>query len=138
LASTQPKEFVPDPIVSETSSGVKIVHLNQRYYGIPIFQSQTTVKFGPDDKLQKIGGNTITIPVNLSVAPKLSVQEAVLKVAEYLSAPDTSTKIVTDQFGQPMSSLSMDLNGFIPTIISRIKSEPKMDTILEAGPFGTK
>src|SRR6478672_13942999 len=84
LASTQTKEFVPDPTVSETSSGTKVVHFSQRYHGIPIFESQTTVKFGPDDKIQKVGGNTITFPINLSVAPKLSVQDAVLKVAEYL------------------------------------------------------
>jgi extracellular elastinolytic metalloproteinase len=138
LTSSQSKEFVPDPIVSQTSSGAKIVHLNQRYHGIQIFQSQTTVKFGPDDKLQKVGGNTITIPVNLSVAPKLSVQEAVLKAAQYLVEPDTNSEVTMDQYGQPMSSLSMDLNGFIPTVIASIKSEPKMDTILESGPFGDK
>ena len=55
LASTQPKEFVPDPTVSQTSSNAKVVHLQQRYRGIPIFEAATTVKFGLDDKLQKVG-----------------------------------------------------------------------------------
>ena len=138
LSSTQPKEFVPDPMVSQTSSGTNVVHLSQRYLGIPIFQAATSVKFAPDKQNVRIAGNSITIPKSLSVEPKISVQEAVLKVAEYLSEPNSGDEKTVDQFGQPINVSKVDIKNFKPFIITNIKSEPKMDTVLDNGPFGDK
>jgi len=48
LAPTQPVEFVADPDMQSTSSGSVAVHLHQLYKGIPVFQAQECVRFGPD------------------------------------------------------------------------------------------
>ncbi|SEF43151.1 extracellular elastinolytic metalloproteinase [Nitrosospira multiformis ATCC 25196] len=47
LAVTQPPEFTVDPHIQGTSSGAVIVHLQQQYKGIPIFQAAQAVRFRP-------------------------------------------------------------------------------------------
>ena len=80
----------------------------------------------------------LTINYKKSAAPKLSVQEAVLKAAQYLAEPAPDAKVSTDQYGQPRSITKVDLKGFTPTVITSNKSEAKMDTVLDSGPFGDK
>ncbi len=138
LEKSQPAEFVPDPNVQKTSSNAKTVHLRQQYKGIDIFQAATTVRFAIDDRLEEMAGNTITISKDIAVSPKLSVQEAVLKAVQYLTTVDDETEQQpeTDQFGEPLKVITLDLSTFEPKVIATFVNQPAIPTVLEAGPFG--
>ncbi|MDQ3853422.1 MAG: hypothetical protein M3299_11365 [Thermoproteota archaeon] len=118
LEESQPAEFLPDPNVHKTTSNAKAVHLRQQYKGIDIFQAATTVRFAPDDRLEEMAGNTITISKDIAVSPKLSVEEAVSKAAQYLTTVDESEQQPkTDQFGEPLNFITLDLSTFEPKVI---------------------
>ncbi len=135
---TQPTEYVADPSIQQTSSSAVAVHLQQQYKGIPIFQAAETVRFAPDDKLKETVGNSVTIAEEKDVSPKLSVKEAVLKVAQHVAVPHPDEQGATDQFGEPLNLISVDLTGFTPGVIATFPEKIEQPTVLEAGPFGDK
>jgi extracellular elastinolytic metalloproteinase len=136
LVATQPAEFTADPHVPETSSGARAVHLQQRYKGIPIFQAAQTVRFAPDDSITEVVGSNVTIVQDLPVSPRLTVEQAVLKAAQFVATPDTEEREATDQFGQPWSPVSVDVTGFVPKVIAAFTDIAEQPTVLEPGPFG--
>jgi extracellular elastinolytic metalloproteinase len=138
LVATQPTEFTPDPNVQETSSGAKAVHLQQQYKGIPIFQAAQTVRFAPDDKLAEVVGSSVTIAQNVAVSPRLTVEQAVLKAAEFVAMPDTDEREDTDQFGEPLAPVTVDVTGFVPKVITAFADKAEQPTVLEPGPFGDR
>ena len=135
LVATQPTEFAPDPNVQTTSSGATAVHLNQQYKGIPIFQAAQTVRFAPDDKLSETVGSSVTIPRETDVAPKLSVEKAVLTAARYVAGPDPDESEATDQFGEPLNPTSVDVSGFVPNVVGAFPDLAEQPTVLDPGPF---
>lgn len=138
LEATQPAEFLADPNVQQTSSGAVAVHLQQQYKGIPIFQAAQVVRFGPDGALRDTAGSSITIATEVSVSPKLSVQEAVLKAASHVAVPHADEQGTKDQFGEPLNLTSVDLTGFLPKVITAFSNKPDSPTVLEGDPFGDK
>jgi extracellular elastinolytic metalloproteinase len=138
LEPTQPAEFVPDPNVQETSAGAKAVHVQQQYKGIPIFQAAQTVRFSPDDRLAETVGSSVTIAQEQGSSPRLSVEEAVLKAAQFVAMPDQEEEHATDQFGEPLNPVSVDVTGFVPKVIAAFTDKPEHPTVLEAGPFGDR
>ena len=87
LSETQTAEFMADPNYQTTSSGAVAVHLRQKYKGIKIFQAAETVRFDPDGAIKETVGNSFTVSSDLPVSPKLSVEEAVLKAAQFVAVP---------------------------------------------------
>ena len=138
LTPTQPVEYVADPDMQTTSSGSVAVHLHQMYKGIPVFQAQETVRFGPDGTLKDTTGTSVSVEREISATPRLSVQQAVLASAEHVATPDADEMGAQDPFGEPLPMPTVNLTGFMPSIIATFSEKPDRPTILEAGPFGDK
>ncbi len=136
LSETQTPEFTADPNYQTTSSGAVAVHLRQKYKGIKIFQAAQTVRFDPDGSIKETVGNSFTAGGDIPVSPRISVEEAVLKAAQFVALPHPDEQGAKDQFGQPMYFSSVDLTGFIPKIIAAFNNGPDRSTVLEKGPFG--
>jgi extracellular elastinolytic metalloproteinase len=138
LEPSQPTEFAPDPNVQETSSGAKSVHLQQQYKGIPIFQAAQTVRFAPNDRLTETVGSSVTFAQERAVSPRLSVEEAVLKAAQFVATPDPDEREATDQFGEPLNPVSVEVTGFVPKVVAAFTDKAEQPTVLESGPFGDR
>jgi extracellular elastinolytic metalloproteinase len=136
LEATQAPEYAADPQIQQTSSGAVTVHAQQQYKGITIFDAAQAVRFAPDGTLAETVGSTVTVVQDLPVAPKLSVQAAVQLAAEYVATPGEDEQGATDQFGEPLPAVSVDLTGFQPQIIASFSESPARRTVLAAGPFG--
>jgi extracellular elastinolytic metalloproteinase len=135
---SQPAEFQMDPHVQVTSSQAKTVHAQQLFQGLLVFQAGTTVRFGSNDAITGVTGNTITIEQDLEISPKLSAKEAVIKAAQYVIEPDPDDQNAKDQFGEPLVREAVDLSGFEPKISAISQGDPAMTTFFESGPFGDR
>jgi extracellular elastinolytic metalloproteinase len=135
LEATQPTEYVVDPSTQRTSAGAVTVHAQQRYKGVPIFQAAQAVLFDPDGRLAQTVGTTVTVPHELEVAPRLSVEEAVLAAAEQVAEPDQDERGLTDEFGQPMEPAGVRLDGFLIRVTATFPDRPERPTVLAPGPF---
>jgi hypothetical protein len=131
-------EFVPDPVVQETSSGAHAVNLQQRFEGIPIFQAATTVRFGPDGAIVDAVGSPVVAGAALRTGPSLRVEEAVLRAAQHVATPDADEQGKTDQFGEPFTPPSVDIEGFEPKVRTAFPNVPERPTTLGPGPFGAE
>jgi extracellular elastinolytic metalloproteinase len=135
LEATQPVEYLVDPTEQRTSADAVTVHAQQRYKGIPIFQASRAVLFAPDGRLTQTVGTTVTVPAELEVAPRLSVEEAVLAAAEQVAEPDQDERGQTDEFGQPMEIPGVRLDGFMIQVTATFPDRPERPTVLAPGPF---
>jgi extracellular elastinolytic metalloproteinase len=138
LTATQPAEFVADPDYQTTSGGAVAVHLQQAYKGIPIFQAAEAVRFEPNGAIKETVGSTITVPEDVAVAPKLRVEEAVLRAARHVASPQEDEQGHKDPFGESLDLPSVNLEGFEPRVIAAFPEKPEKLTVLDAGPFGDK
>src|SRR5262249_4955613 len=107
----------------------------QLYKAIPIFQAAQAVRFAPDDRLTETVGTTITVADEVSVTPRLTVQEAVLKAAQYVAVPQPDEQGRTDPFGQPRQPARVDLSGFTPRVLAAFPDKADRPTVLDAGPM---
>jgi extracellular elastinolytic metalloproteinase len=137
LEATQPTEYVVDPSPQHTSADAVTVHAQQRYKGIPIFQAAQAVLFAPDGRLAQTVGTTVTVPRELEVAPRLSVEEAVLAAAEQVAEPDQDERGQTDEFDQPMELPGVRLDGFMIEVTATFPDRPERPTVLAPGPFAS-
>lgn len=137
LTDSQAPEYTVDPFYQKTSGGAISVHLQQLHKGVPIFQSTETVRFAPDGSLKETVGSSVSISEDIPISPSLSVEEAVLKAAQHVAQPEEDEQ-VTDQFGEPMPSVSVDLAGFEPKVIAMFSDKPEQPTVLHEGPFAEK
>jgi extracellular elastinolytic metalloproteinase len=135
LEETQSPEFLADPNVQISSSGGAMVHLQQQYKGVRIFQAAQGVRFTPDGAIGETVGQSVTVTQELEVLPKLTVQDAVLKAAQYVAEPQADEIEEVDGYGQSMPLYSVELNNFIPTIIAIFPNQPDAPAVLEPGPF---
>ncbi|HEX8138518.1 MAG TPA: M36 family metallopeptidase [Pyrinomonadaceae bacterium] len=136
LEETQAPEFMADPNVQISSSGAATVHLQQQYKGIRLFQTAQGVRFNPNGSISDTVGNSVTIAEELDAAPKLNVQEAVLRAARHLAEPGAYDEEEVDEFGQSVPPPALDLEGFTPKVVATFPNHPEYPTVLEAGPFG--
>lgn len=135
FAPGQPGEFEADPHVSATSAGARVVHLHQLYKGIPIFQANLAIHFNPNDLLQETEGSTIEVSQDISAIPKLTVEEATLKAAQFVTTPEKKQEVRRDPFGGTMKRPVLNISGFNPKVIAAFENRPDVPTVLEAGPF---
>src|SRR4051812_29122967 len=136
FAATQAPEYLPDPAVLETSTGAHSVNLQQRYKGIPIFQGDATVRFGPDGRIEDTTGSVVTVNTDVATTSKVSVQDAVLAAAKAVAAPTSGATAPTDQFGETMPEPTVDISHFQPKVIAAFPNVPEKSAVLEQGPFG--
>lgn len=101
LASTV-REFAPDPTVQSTGSGASVVHLQQRYEGVPVFEAEMTVRFGPDRAIWETAGSVIAVE-SVVAGSGMPVQDAVRAAAQHVSQPALDEMDGRDQFGQPLA-----------------------------------
>ena len=134
----QAPEFTADPTVQTTSAGARAVHLQQRYKGIPIFQAAAAVRFAPNGSVTDTAGSTVSVSEDTAVAPKLSVQDAVLMAARHVAEPAADELNAKDQFGQPFTPPRVDITGFTPKIRAVFTNIPENPVVLEPGPFGAE
>ena len=99
------------------------------------FNQELTVRFDPKGSLVEATGSIISTPADVDVSPKLNVEQAVQKGAEYLAQPHPEDTNRTDQFGEPIKIKAIDLSNFKPVIVSTISNEPSLPTILEEASF---
>lgn len=128
-----PAEFSPDSLVQRTSAGGAAVHLKQQYQGLTVFQMSRTVRFNPVGQVIDATGDTARIPDGLDLEPKLSVQNAVLAMANHLAATGTE-EMLRDVFGEEVPRPTVDIKDFVPEIIAGFPL-PSRATVLTKGPF---
>lgn len=131
----KPPEFIMDPMPKGTSSNATAVYALQALHGIRLFQAGVTVRFDPKGSLVEAQGSIISTPADIEVSPKLTVQQAVQKAAEYLAQPRSEDQHRTDQFGESQQVEKIDLSNFKPQIISTLSNDPSLTTLLEGPPF---
>ena len=131
----KPPEFIIDPLPMSTSSNATAVYAMQSLHGIKLFQAAATVRFDPKGSLVEAAGSIISTPADIKVSPKLTVQDAVQKAAEYLAQPHPEDQHRTDQFGEVHTIEEINLSNFKPQILSTISNDPSLPTIIEGAPF---
>ncbi len=129
----EPVEFVPDPYIETTSSNSKVVHLQQTYHGIPVFQMVRTVHFSPDNAIRDVVGDNANLPPEINIAPQINVTQAVIAAAQYVANPN-EVEAMTDGWGQPMTPVRVDLTDYTPRVLVTFPM-PSKPTILDNGPF---
>lgn len=137
LAETQRPEFDADPDVQVASAGTVTVHMQQLYQDIPVFQATQAVRFSPDGALKETTGSTATFPDGHSASPTLPVEQAVLRAARHVTAPDPDEEGASDPFGEPMEPAGVDVTGFDPQIMVTLGGA-RQTTDFAPGPFGEK
>ncbi|WP_159440698.1 M36 family metallopeptidase [Mucilaginibacter sp. OK098] len=136
VEQAQAAEYVADPSTQKTSSGAVSVNLQQRYKGIPVFQAASMVRFAPDESLIDTVGNTVSVAADTLLLPNVSLKDAVITAAKYVSSPDDEDKNQKDQFGQPLIPPHVDLSNFEPKVRAAFTNTPEQSAVLDPGPFG--
>jgi extracellular elastinolytic metalloproteinase len=133
-AGTEPSAFVPDPHVQRTRGGAMIVHLQQQYRGIPIFEMNRAVHFSPDRKVRGVVGDNTQVSQEIDTRPKIDAAAAVRVAAEYLSATDDGPQL--DHWGQKnVADKLLVPADYQPQAIASFPS-PELAATFEKGPFG--
>ncbi len=135
LGTGQPAEFVASS-ASTTSGGAEAVHFQQRYKGIPVFDATLTVRFATTGELVETLGRSVSVEQDMPVVPRLRAERAVLIAANHVAGVRERTGGSDDPFGQTSTSLSIDVSGFTPRVITAFVDRPEQLTLFEAVPFG--
>jgi extracellular elastinolytic metalloproteinase len=131
---TQTPEFVADPTVSRTTSGAAAVHMQQLHRGVPLFHMNRTVTFSSEGRLVDVAGESVGVPEDLDVVPKIGAAEALLAAAQYIATP-VDTSGLEDAFGEPLDVPSIDLTGYDSPEVLASFSSPTRATVFDKGPF---
>jgi extracellular elastinolytic metalloproteinase len=129
--ANQPAEFIPDPVVKETSYGDRIVNLQQTYRGIPVFQMARTIAFRPDGSVQSTTGSSVGISPDMSTRPLVSAEDAVKAAAAHLAEPEDDVDAWTKE---RIRRAGMDISTYQPEILGRV-ALPSQPTVVSRGPF---
>lgn len=138
FSPTQAADFKVDPVEQRTSSGAVAVYARQMYKNILVFQSSVIVRFAPNGAITDTAGHNITIDEDLSITPKLSAKEAVLKAVQFLTQNNFEEREVLndeDEFVLPKNIEKIDLSGFNPKIVITNSDDPAMSTFFDGKPF---
>ncbi|HKY26881.1 MAG TPA: M36 family metallopeptidase [Pyrinomonadaceae bacterium] len=131
FASTQQPEFVPDPHVKTTSTGTRIVNLQQQYRGIPVFHMERSVWFEKTGEISNVAGANVELPPDLETLPVVSLEKAVKVAAEYVASPSDRVDSWTKK---PVPAIEIDVAGYQPRILGRTMT-PAQSSVVSRGPF---
>ncbi|MBX0302954.1 M36 family metallopeptidase [Haloarcula salinisoli] len=132
----QPVEYLADSGYQRTTSNGVAVKLQPAYRGRKIFEANQTVQFAPDGRIQKVVNRGVPLPKLDDSEPTIRAEEAVMQAAEYAATQQPETEEMTDQFGEPLEQVPIDLEGFEPTVLATFPDIHERPTVLAAGPFG--
>ena len=121
-------EFAPDPIVQRTSTGARIVQLQQLVYGVPVFQMVRTVVFAPNGRITMLKGDHAPIPQTFDTVPTVTAVAAVTAAGIHLASPE-------EEHLEPGAAPMVDLPpGWAPRgqVSFAMPSQP---SVLDASPF---
>lgn len=136
LAATQPPEFSPDHHVQSTSSGASVVHFQQRYKGIPIYQANIAVRFAPNGSVLESVGSPVTVDGEIPVQPRLSAEQAVAAAISHCGAPDPDEEGRRDPYGQVHRPREWrEVRDYQPKVVGRFAETAEQQVVFEAGPF---
>ena len=133
LASTL-REFTPDPAVQGLGSGGSVVHLHQRYKGLPVFQAELTVIVAPDRSIAETVGSVVAVGSE-AAGDCMSAADAVLRAARHVSRTLAEEPEGTDQFGQPWVRSAVDVTGYEPALLATFPGSPEQPSVFAPGPF---
>ena len=128
-------DFVPDPHVQHTKGGAAIVHLHQRYRGIPVFQMSRSVQFSAGQQIDRVVGDSTSIAQEVDIIPKIDAPSAVLVAARYLASTNTSEPVVDHWGGSAAPSQFSVPADYQPQVLARFEN-PSQPTTIAQGPFG--
>jgi extracellular elastinolytic metalloproteinase len=134
FAADEPAEFLPDPNVQRTSAGSAAVHLHQQFHGIPVFQMSRTVRFSPSEQITDVVGDSVSLPPDLDLTPRIDAVRAVTVAANHVAATENQGAGDVDGWGQPIAPVVTDLSGAVFTVLQTF-SKPDHPTVLSPGPF---
>ena len=132
FAATQRVEFVPDPHVKETSTGDRVVNLQQQYHGIPVFQMERAVLFDKTGAIQNVTGTSVGLPEGLQTLPTVTLESAAIAAANFAATPST----YVDEWSQAeYEEPGTDVSDYRPQVLGKINL-PSQPAVLDKGPFG--
>ncbi|MET7622651.1 M36 family metallopeptidase [Streptomyces sp. NPDC005408] len=101
FAARDPIEFTADPTVTRTSEGMRVVSLRQMLNGIEVWSMSPKVWMHEDGTVDRVVGDTVSVPANLPVKPAVPAEVA-LRVAAAKAAEPVTLKgpFGTDQLPQ--------------------------------------
>lgn len=133
FAHTEVPEFDPDPHVKETSTGGRVVNLQQKYHGIPIFQMERAVSFDNTGAIQNVAGASVgDLGIDMETLPSVSVENAANSAARYLASPSGRVDAWTKQ---QIPDPELDVKSYQPKVLGKT-STPSQSLVLDQGPFG--
>jgi len=127
----QTPEFVPDPHVKTTSTGERVVNLQQQYRGIPVFQMERAVQFDQSGAIQTVSGTSVSLPPTLASLPTVPVEDAALVAAKCIAAEDSTKDAWTKQV---INSKAIDVSNYQPQVLAKVPL-PSQPSVLDKGPF---
>ncbi|GAA2931077.1 MULTISPECIES: M36 family metallopeptidase [Streptomyces] len=85
----EPAEFEADPKVTSTSGGMRVVSLQQTLNGIDVWGMAPKVWLREDGTVDRVVGDTASVPGNVPTMPAVSVETALAAGAAKAAAPVT-------------------------------------------------
>jgi extracellular elastinolytic metalloproteinase len=113
-----------DGVVQTTSAGVRIVHLQQEYLGIPVHGGSLAVHFGSRGGVKRVIGKARRLRLRVATSPVVTAQSAVLTAARYVAE-----QVATSDRGPTLSVTSRP-----PLQLGRF-AHPSRPTVLRKPPF---
>ena len=107
FGADEPVEFEADPTVTTTSAGMRVVSLQQTLNGIEVWAMSPKVWMHEGGAVDRLVGDTVSVPSNLSVKPTVPAEVA-LRVA---AAEAAKSRTLRGNFGEdelPALDLSKD------------------------------
>ncbi|WP_405536649.1 extracellular metalloproteinase [Streptomyces sp. NBC_00075] len=89
FAAGEPVEFEADPTVTRTSDGMRVVSLQQKHNGIEVWGMQPKVWLHPDGTVDRVVGDTVSVPTGVSARPAVPAEVALRVAAEKAAEPVT-------------------------------------------------
>ncbi|GGN81155.1 hypothetical protein GCM10011579_067390 [Streptomyces albiflavescens] len=118
FTALEPVEFEADPTVTRTSEGMRIVSLQQMFNGIEVWAMQPKVWLHADGTVDRVVGDTVSMPAGLSAKPAVPAEVALRVAAAQAAEPMT----VRGPFGEyELPSLDIS-DGF-----ERLSAQPRTD-----------
>lgn len=126
-------EFMLDAQVAETSSGVKTVHLQQTYHGVPVFLISKAVVFDRDGKVEATVGDNVNLSEDIDIEPKVTALQAAYVAAQAILADDEEKE--TDGWGEPMVTHSTPDIPFVAKKLVEFSNLPSKPSVLDKSIF---
>lgn len=131
FAPTEKAEFVPDPHVKATSTGTRVVNLQQHYRGVPVFHMERAVWFERTGQIQNVTGTNVGLPPDLETQPVVTLEAAAKAAAEYVATPGDRVDSWT---GEKVQGVEIDVANYEPKILGRTPT-PMQSSVVSRGPF---